>query len=50
MMLSGAASEDDRARAKKAGADAFFDKSDFARGALVAKLTSLIAQVEPAEA
>jgi CheY-like chemotaxis protein len=50
VMLSGAASEDDRARAKKAGADAFFDKSDFARGALVAKLTSLIAQVEPAEA
>ena len=50
VMLSGVASEDDRARAQKAGADAFFDKSDFARGALVEKLASLIAETAPAEA
>jgi hypothetical protein len=32
-----------------AGADAFFDKSDFAKGALVEKLDELIASSEPAE-
>lgn len=50
VMLSGVASQDDMARAQKAGADAVFDKSDFARGALVEKLASLIAETAPAEA
>lgn len=50
VMLSGVASEEDKARAEKAGADAFFDKSDFARGALVEKLASLISQAQPVEA
>lgn len=42
VMLSGVASEDDRARAERAGAHAFFDKADFAKGALVEKLHELV--------
>ncbi|MGI9528224.1 MAG: response regulator [Acidimicrobiia bacterium] len=42
VMLSGVASEDDRARAERAGVHAFFDKADFAKGALVEKLHELI--------
>jgi chemotaxis protein histidine kinase CheA len=42
VMLSGVASEEDRARAERAGAHAFFDKADFAKGALVEKLRELI--------
>lgn len=49
VMLSGVASEEDRIRAERAGADAFFDKADFAKGALVDKLKELIA-TEPADA
>ena len=48
-MLSGVASEEDRARAERAGADAFYDKADFAKGALVEKLRELI-DTEPAGA
>ncbi len=49
VMLSGVASEEDRARAERAGADAFYDKADFAKGALVEKLRELI-DTEPAGA
>ena len=49
VMLSGVASDEDRTRAERAGADAFFDKADFAKGALVDKLRELIA-TEPANA
>jgi chemotaxis protein histidine kinase CheA len=42
VMLSGVASEEDRSRAERAGVDAFFDKSDFAKGALVETLRGLI--------
>jgi CheY-like chemotaxis protein len=42
VMLSGVASEEDRTRATRAGADAFFDKADFAKGALVERLDELI--------
>ena len=42
VMLSGVASEDDKARAKKAGVDRFFDKSDFREGALVTALWDLL--------
>lgn len=42
VMLSGVASSDDRARAERAGVHAFFDKADFAKGALVEKLHELI--------
>ncbi|MEZ5174638.1 MAG: response regulator [Acidimicrobiia bacterium] len=42
IMLSGVASDEDRDRAERAGANAFFDKSDFARGALVETLSELI--------
>jgi chemotaxis protein histidine kinase CheA len=49
VMLSGVADAADKERAEKAGADAFFDKSDFAKGALVEKLDELIASSEPAE-
>lgn len=42
VMLSGVASEEDRTRAERAGAHAFFDKADFAKGALVEKLRDLI--------
>jgi chemotaxis protein histidine kinase CheA len=47
VMLSGVASDEDRTRAERAGADAFFDKADFAKGALVEKLRQLI-DTEPA--
>lgn len=49
VMLSGVASDDDRARAERAGADAFFDKADFAKGALVEKLRELVS-AEPVPA
>jgi chemotaxis protein histidine kinase CheA len=42
VMLSGVASEEDRSRAERAGVDAFFDKSEFAKGALVETLRELI--------
>ena len=42
VMLSGVASEEDRSRAERAGVDAFFDKADFAKGALVETLRELI--------
>jgi len=42
VMLSGVASEEDRSRAERAGVDAFFDKADFAKGALVETLRGLI--------
>lgn len=42
VMLSGVASDEDRTRAQRAGADAFFDKADFAKGALVERLDELI--------
>lgn len=42
VMLSGVASDEDRQRAERAGADAFFDKADFAKGALVEKLRELV--------
>jgi chemotaxis protein histidine kinase CheA len=42
VMLSGVASEEDRSRAERAGVDAFYDKADFAKGALVDKLRELI--------
>lgn len=42
VMLSGVASEEDRSRAERAGVHAFFDKADFAKGALVDKLSELI--------
>jgi chemotaxis protein histidine kinase CheA len=42
VMLSGVASDEDRSRAERAGVDAFFDKSDFAKGALVETLRELI--------
>lgn len=42
VMLSGVANDEDRTRAERAGADAFFDKADFAKGALVQKLRELI--------
>ena len=42
VMLSGVASDEDRTRAERAGADAFYDKADFAKGALVEKLRELI--------
>ena len=42
VMLSGVASDEDRARAERAGVHAFFDKADFAKGALVEKLHELV--------
>lgn len=42
VMLSGVASAEDHSRAERAGVDVFFDKSDFARGALVQTLRDLI--------
>ncbi|MGI9666364.1 MAG: response regulator, partial [Acidimicrobiia bacterium] len=50
VMLSGVANEEDRVRAERAGAHAFFDKADFAKGALVEKLRDLIDGEEGAEA
>jgi chemotaxis protein histidine kinase CheA len=49
VMLSGVANEEDRTRAERAGADAFFDKADFAKGALVEKLRELV-DAEPTNA
>jgi len=49
VMLSGVASEEDRARAERAGVDAFFDKADFAKGALVQTLRALIEKDEANE-
>jgi chemotaxis protein histidine kinase CheA len=49
VMLSGVANEEDRVRAERAGADAFFDKADFAKGALVEKLRELV-DAEPRNA
>ena len=48
VMLSGVASEEDRSRAERAGVDAFFDKADFAKGALVETLRALIESDESA--
>ena len=42
VMISGHASEDDKVRAKEAGVDRFFDKSDFRDGALVTALWDLL--------
>jgi chemotaxis protein histidine kinase CheA len=42
VMLSGVASQEDRSRAERAGVDAFFDKADFGKGALVETLRGLI--------
>jgi len=42
VMLSGVASDEDRSRAERAGVDAFFDKADFGKGALVETLRGLI--------
>ncbi len=49
VMLSGVASEEDKERAELAGADAIFDKSDFKKGALVEKLSKLIAEAATVE-
>jgi CheY-like chemotaxis protein len=46
VMLSGVASDEDRSRAERAGVDAFFDKADFAKGALVETLRDLIESEE----
>jgi len=46
IMLSGVASEEDRSRAERAGVDDFFDKGDFAKGALVQTLRDLIEKDE----
>ena len=42
VMISGHASEDDKVRAKEAGVDRFFDKTDFRDGALVTALWDLL--------
>jgi chemotaxis protein histidine kinase CheA len=49
VMLSGVADEADIERAKQAGVDAFFDKSDFREGGLAEKLHELIAERRAAE-
>ncbi|MEN8041473.1 MAG: response regulator, partial [Actinomycetota bacterium] len=49
VMLSGVASDEDRSRAERAGVNAFFDKADFARGALVETLRKLIDEAADAE-
>ena len=43
VVMSGQATDRDRTRALDAGADAYFDKSDVRRGALVAALRNLVA-------
>lgn len=50
VMLSGVASDEDRLRAERAGADAFFNKADFAQGALVERLGELITENAAANA
>ncbi len=42
VMLSGVATEDDKARARAAGVDQYFDKADFREGALAHTLTALV--------
>ena len=42
VMISAVASADDKVRAKKAGVDRFFDKSDFREGALATALWDLL--------
>ncbi|MCP3977688.1 MAG: response regulator [bacterium] len=42
VMLSGVATEDDKARSKEAGVDVFFDKADFREGALAETLRDLL--------
>ncbi len=49
VMLSGVADENDVERAKQAGVDAFFDKSDFREGGLAEKLHELISERRAAE-
>jgi chemotaxis protein histidine kinase CheA len=49
VMLSGVADEADIERAKQAGVDAFFDKSDFREGGLAEKLHELVAERRAAE-
>jgi chemotaxis protein histidine kinase CheA len=49
VMLSGVADEADIERAKQAGVDAFFDKSDFREGGLAEKLHELISERREAE-
>ena len=44
VMLSGQATEQDQARALRAGADAYFDKDDVRKGALATALDSLISE------
>jgi CheY-like chemotaxis protein len=43
VMLSGVASEEDKARSKAAGVDVFFDKADFREGALAETLRAMLA-------
>ncbi len=50
VMLSGVASKEDQERAERAGVDVFFDKGDFAKGALVQTLRDLIEADEADEA
>jgi len=42
VMLSGVASEEDKARSKAAGVDVFFDKADFREGALAETLRGML--------
>ena len=42
VMLSGVATEEDRARSKDAGVDVFFDKADFREGALAETLREML--------
>ncbi len=42
VMLSGVATEEDKARAKDAGVDVFFDKADFREGALAETLREML--------
>ena len=44
VMLSGVASEEDKARSKEAGVDVFFDKADFREGALAETLREMLAR------
>jgi len=41
-MLSGVATEEDKARSKDAGVDVFFDKADFREGALAETLREML--------
>ena len=43
VMLSGVATEEDKARSKNAGVDVFFDKADFREGALAETLREMLA-------